>query len=276
MVIDDAADLGAFLRGSRDRADPAQHGFASTGHRRVAGMRREEVAAAAGVSVDYYTRLEQGRETRPSLQVVDALARVYGFARDAHHHLYRLAGLMPTIDMNSVTEAASPQLQQLLDAWPDTPAVVFGHAYDLLARNHLGAALFELFDPEPNLILSIFLDPGARRFYDDWEAAARNGAGALRLAAGESPGDERIEEVLVALDRHSAEFRRLWADPMVSGKDLDFKRLNHPAVGELELTMQSFGVRSAPGQQLIVYHPASGSRSDDGLRILATVAHTVA
>lgn len=274
-MIDDAADLGAFLRASRNRTDPARHGFASTGHRRVSGMRREEVAAAAGVSVDYYTRLEQGRETRPSVPVVDALARVFGYDRDALQHVYRLSGLMPVIELAPSADTASPELQQLLDSWPQTPAVVFNHAYDFLAHNHLGAALFAPFDPETNLILSIFLDPVARRFYDDWDAVARNAVGAVRLAAGEFPGDERLSDILGLLQEHSADFRRLWADPAVRGKNMEFKTFDHPSVGMLELTMQTFEVRSAPGQQLIVYHPVPGSRSDDGLRILGTFAETV-
>ncbi|PJJ72958.1 transcriptional regulator with XRE-family HTH domain [Diaminobutyricimonas aerilata] len=267
-------ELGAFLRASRNRTDPARHGFGGAVRRRVAGLRREEVAALAGVSVDYYTRLEQGRETRPSLQVVDALAGVFDLDRDARQHVYRLAGLMPIIDLAPSGDAPSPELRQLLDAWPHTPAVVFNHAYDVLASNRIGEALFAPFDPERNLLLSVFLDPGARSFYDDWPAAARNSAGALRFALGQVPDDRRLLDVLETLLRHSVEFRRLWDDPEVRGKSMEFKRLNHPQVGLLELTMQTFEVRSAPGQQLIVYHPAPGSRSDDGLRILGTLAET--
>ncbi|SDD96805.1 helix-turn-helix transcriptional regulator [Auraticoccus monumenti] len=265
-------ELGAFLRACRSRTDPARHGFPSTGQRRVQGMRREEVAALAGVSVDYYTRLEQSRETRPSVQVVDALARVFQLDRDARQHAYRLAGLMPVLDLPTSGDAPAPELQQLMDAWPHTPAVLFNRAYDVIAQNRIGEALFAPFDPGTNLLLSIFLDPAARSFYDDWPVAARNAAGALRLALGESPRDPRPNEVRDVLQRHSAEFRRLWADPEVRGKSMELKRLHHPLVDELDLTMQTFEVRSAPGQELIVYHPVPGSRTDDGLRLLGTLA----
>lgn len=268
----DGDGLGAFLRACRARTDPARHGFPSTGQRRVPGMRREEVAALAGVSVDYYTRLEQSRETRPSVQVVDALARVFELDRDARQHTYRLAGLVPVLDLAPSGDLPSPELRQLLDAWPHTPAVLFNRAYDPIAQNRLAEALFASFDPGTNLLLSIFLDPTARSFYDDWTAAARNAAGALRLAAGESPRDVRVQEVVIALQHHSAEFRRLWDDPEVRGKTMELKRLHHPLVGELDLTMQTFEVRSAPGQELVVYHPVAGSRTDDGLRLLGTLA----
>ncbi len=266
--------LGAFLRASRNRTDPARHGFPSTGQRRVRGLRREEVAALAGVSVDYYTRLEQGRETRPSLPVVDALARVFELDRDARQHAYRLAGLMPTFDLSPSDEVPSAELQELLDAWPHTPAVLFSHAYDLLAHNRLGEALFAPFDPGTNLLLSVFLDPGARSFYDDWPAAARAAAGALRLAVGQAPRDPRLRELSDTLHRLSTEFRRLWDDPEVRGKTMEMKRLHHPQVGALDLRMQTFEVRGAPGQQLVVYHPVPGSRSDEGLRLLGALAET--
>lgn len=150
--------------------------------------------------------------------------------------------------------------------------MLFNRAYDLIAHNRLGEALFAPFDPETNLLLSIFLDPAARSFYDDWPAAARNAAGALRLAVGRSPRDPRLPQVVDTLQQHSLEFGRLWADPQVRGKSMDVKRLHHPLVGELDLTMQTFEVRSAPGQELIVYHPVPGSRTDDGLRLLGTLA----
>jgi transcriptional regulator with XRE-family HTH domain len=268
------AGLGAFLRASRDRTSPEQTGLPTGGSRRVSGLRREEVAALAGISQDYYVRLEQGRDERPSVQVIDALARVFGFDRDARQHAYRLAGLMPSIDLPPTNHAAAPELQALLDLWPDTPAIVFDHAYDMLAQNRLGRALFSPFDPSTNLVVSVFLDPAARSFYADWDSAARNSAGALRLASGRVPGDHRIAEVVAMLTRLSPEFSTLWSDPRVSGKTSELKQLHHPLVGPLDLTMQTFDVRSAPAQQLIVYHPAPESVTAERLRLLGSLAVT--
>jgi transcriptional regulator with XRE-family HTH domain len=267
-----AGTLGAFLRASRNASDPERHGFSTTGRRRAIGMRREEVAARAGVSVDYYTRLEQARERNPSLQVVDALARVFAYDRATRQHVYRLAGLMPTEDLAPSDEVAAPELKALIDAWSHTPAVVFTRAYDALAFNRLGAALYAPLDPRRNLCLAVFIDPAARSFYGDWPRMARDTVAALRLALGESPNDPRLQEVVASLTRLSPEFVGLWADPRVHQKAMYAKRLVHPAVGMLELTMQTFDVRSAPGQHVIVYHPVAGSRSDDGLRILDSLS----
>lgn len=267
------SELGRFLRASRGRVSPDAVGLTSASARRVPGLRREEVATLAGVSVDYYIRLEQGRELHPSAQVVAAITRVLRLDPDARQHVYRLAGLMPVIDLTPPRADAAPALRELLDAWPHTPAMVFTHAYDVLASNALGEALFAPVMSSANLVVAVFLNPEARAFYPDWKGTARDTAGALRLAAGTFPGDHRIEEVVQTVSRSSEEFRLFWADPHVVGKTTQAKRLRHPEVGELDLTMQTFDVRSAPGQQLIVYHPHAGTRSSDSIQLLGALAH---
>jgi transcriptional regulator with XRE-family HTH domain len=262
--------LGDFLRASRARVSPESAGLPGGRGRRVDGLRREEVAALAGVSVDYYVRLEQGRERRPSPQVIAALARVLGFDRDERLHLARLAGAMPPVAFGDARREVSPALRALIDAWPHSPAIVFDVAYDPLAHNPLGAALFAPFG-SANLTLSVFLDPAAREFYTDWADTARSTAGSLRHAQARMPGDARVAEVIDILTASSAEFRALWADPFVVGKTVTTKRLRHPGVGPLVLTMQSFEVREAPEQELIVYQAEPGSPSDDALRLLGSM-----
>lgn len=261
--------LGEFLRACRDRVAPESVGLdsATLKGRRVPGLRREEVAALSGVSIDYFTRLEQGRERRPSLQTVNALARLFRLDRDQRLHLARLADAVPAISFEETRPDASPGLVELLSAWPHTPAVVFNAAYDPIARNELGAALFRPFG-SANLALSVFLDPEAREFYIDWPTVARNTAGALRLSTGASPEDPRLHEIVNALRHSSAEFARIWADRSVTGKTSAAKSFSHPQVGRLDLTMQAFDVRGAPGQELIVYHAEAGSASADALQML--------
>jgi transcriptional regulator with XRE-family HTH domain len=264
--------LGDFLKARRAAVLPRDVGLPVSAGRRVAGLRREEVAALAGVSVDYYTRLEQGRERHPSPQVVEALARVLRMSDDQRLHAYRLAGLLPVSPLPASAEVADPALVALLAAWPGNPAIVFGRAYDVLARNALAEALFSHVDGRGNFVASVFLDPAARVFYRDWAAVARSSAGALKLAAGAAPEDPRVRAVVGMLREQSEEFRRLWASGDVTGKTTESKQLRHGEVGELDLMMHTFDVRSAPGQQLVVYHAPAGSPSADGLALLGSLA----
>ncbi len=247
------SELGHFLRSRRGQVDPAHAGMSATGRRRVSGLRREEVATLAGVSVDYYVRLEQGRERHPSPQVLDALGDALRLDEDGRLHLYRLGGLAPRPPAADVGDRVSPQLVALMQTWPDNPALVLGRAYDVLAGNGLGYALFEGFASGPNLLHKVFLDPGARSFYVDWDAAAANTVAGFRVLHAAAPADPRIRTVLGEVSRASAEFRALWERHDVRGKRGGVKHLRHQLVGELVLTMETFDVRSAPGQQLVVY-----------------------
>lgn len=269
-----ATELGHFLRSRRAALSPSQVGLASAGVRRVAGLRREEVALLAEVSVDYYTRLEQGRERHPSGQVLDALAGALQLDDDARAHLYRLAGQSSRPAWAATPERVDPSLLQLMARWPDTPALVLGRAYDVLAGNRLGDALFSGFPFAANLLVTVFLDPASRGFYADWPAAAANTVAGFRLAQGLWGDTPRVRDIVAQVLRDSPEFARLWGRHDARGKTLEVKRFVHPQVGPLTLRMQAFDVRSSPGQQLVVYHAEPASPSADGLALLGSLTAT--
>lgn len=266
--------LGEFLRARRGQVSPETAGVPSHGVRRVPGLRREEVATMAGVSVDYYIRLEQGREQSPSAQVLDALSQVLRLDDEARLHLYRLAGLIPGIDRVILPERVDPELRRLMDLWPDTPAIILGRAYDVLAGNALAYALFDGFQQGPNLMRKVFLDPDARWFYPDWDLVARNTVAGFRVLQGRTPHDPRVREIVAELSRESPEFVEMWERHEAKGKRLENKRFHHREVGAITLRINAFDVRSAPGQELIVYHAEPGSRSAEALALLGTLSAT--
>ncbi|WP_328303481.1 helix-turn-helix transcriptional regulator [Streptomyces sp. NBC_00435] len=245
--------LGEFLRARRAALGPRDVGLVSHGVRRVAGLRREEVADLAGVNADYYARLEQGRERHPSPQVLDALGRALRLGPDTRAHLHRLAGT-PTADQPA-TAGISPALRRLLDGFADDPAFVINATLDILAANPPAEALHSPFAPADNLARMVFLDPAGRDFYTDWNSTARATAAHLRQTSGITPDAPRLRSLVRTLTVHSPDFARLWTTHEVLGKTQDTKRLNHPSAGPLTVTYQSFDVRAAPGQQLIVYQP---------------------
>ncbi|MEV5718236.1 helix-turn-helix transcriptional regulator [Amycolatopsis mediterranei] len=271
MVKDNT--LGEFLRARREQVGPEELGLPAGGSRRVAGLRREEVALLAGVSTDYYVRLEQGRERNPSAQVVDALARGLALDEDASAHLHRLAQPAPARRRRARRpERVSPNLLRLMDGWPATPAVVLGRCLDVLAHNALGQALFAGHAYSGDLIRLVFLDPDAREFYPDWERVAVNTVGGLRAAAGIDPDDPQLVDTVGELSVKSADFRRLWARHDIRQKTHETKRFRHRLVGELELSYEALTVNSAPGQQLIVYQAEPGSPSEAALALLGSLA----
>lgn len=266
--------LGEFLRARRAGLAPRDVGMVSHGTRRVAGLRREEVAVLAGVNADYYTRLEQGRERNPSAQVLDDLARALHLDTDARVHLFRLAGSAPAGETPHTAEGVGPALRQLMDGYPHTPAFVLNRTLDILAANALAEALFTPFDPADNLARMTFLDPAGRHFYRDWERAAQATVANLRQAAGFDPDSPRLRRLVAALGDRSADFTRLWNAHAVRGKTRDAKSLDHPEVGALDLTYQSFDVRDAPGQQLVIYHAEPGGPSAQALGLLGSLHAT--
>ncbi|WP_043727033.1 helix-turn-helix transcriptional regulator [Kutzneria sp. 744] len=267
--------LGEFLRAGRARLEPSEAGLpGDTTTRRVAGLRREEVAVLSGVSADYYTRLEQGRERNPSAQVVTALARALQLGPDARDHLHRLAGLHPGVPGVPPTRV-DPSLVQLLDAFPRAAAYVLGPAFDVLAANRVAEALLSPFGGERNMPRILFTHSAARAVFVEWPLVAGATVHALRLNAGLFPSDPGISALVAELSAESAEFRELWADHTVAGLMRAYKVFVHPRVGRVELTYQTFDVKDAPGQQLLVGTAESLAAQDaiDQLAALASASH---
>lgn len=267
-------ELGQFVRAQRDRLTPADVGLLDGGRRRVAGLRREEVALLAGISVDYYVRLEQGREPHPSVQVLEGLASALRLTDDARDHLMRLAGASPPARRVPVKEAVHPALRHMLEQWASQPALVLGRAYDVLATNDLAEQLFSGFPVSRNLLIELFLDDDAITFYADWEHAARSAVAGWRHRMGVWPGDPRFAEIRDMLLAGSPEFSRLWRENRVQGKSLTSKQFRHSEVGDLTLDMLTFDVRNGSGQQLVVYQAVPDSPSDERLKLLGSLAAT--
>jgi transcriptional regulator with XRE-family HTH domain len=281
MQISTGNALGDFLRASRAGLDPDDAGLVGgRGNRRVPGLRREEVAVLASVSADYYARLEQGRERSPSSQVLDAVGRALHLDSDARGHLYRLAGMNPNLRAGSSRDLVDPALLTLLDSFPAAAAYVLGPTFDILATNAVAAALLSPFatagDEAPlNMLRVLFQHPEAKSVFVEWDVLTRSTVHALRLNAGFDPGNPAILAVVEEMLGIEA-FQTLWEDQTVGGLTRTYKIFMHPAVGRIELTYQTFEVRDAPGQQLLVGTPAAGSPSADSLALLGTMHATEA
>ncbi|MGW4912080.1 helix-turn-helix transcriptional regulator [Streptomyces sp. NPDC004270] len=279
-------DLGDFLRSRRARIRPEEVGLPSHGRRRVPGLRREEVAQLAGVSVDYYIRLEQGRgpggpaRTKSggvSDAVLDAIARVLRLDETEHAYLRTVA----RPGRKGTGRPAGPRVrlgvQLLLDGMDRTPAFVLGRRMDVLAWNTLGDAVngFSRLAPaERNIPRHVFLDPAAADFYPDWAAAAAQTVANLRIDAGRHPDDPRMAALIGELSLKSADFRRLWADHEVKACAYGVKRIQHPVAGLLVLPYETLTVPTAPDQTLVAYTPERGSETAERLALLGSWATT--
>ncbi|WP_116202931.1 helix-turn-helix transcriptional regulator [Amycolatopsis circi] len=271
--MDRGNELGDFLRARRDLVSPGQAGVPDDGTRRsVPGLRREEVALLSGVSADYYTRLEQGRERHPSEQVLDAIARALRLDAHTAAHLFRLAQPPSTTASQVSPQTVAPQLLTLMDHFLHVPATVVGPALDVLAANALSAALYSGFARQDNLLRMVFLDPAAPEFYADWERAARGVVSNFRAASAPFPDDPRIAQVVGELTVRSPAFASFWAHHEVRPRAGEDKHLRHPLLGDLRLRYQGFSVLDAPGQQLFVYTAEPASPSADGLALLGRLA----
>ncbi|MFI9274085.1 helix-turn-helix transcriptional regulator [Kitasatospora sp. NPDC052896] len=263
--------LGDYLRARRAMTMPRDVGYPHDASRRVPGLRRDEVALLAGVSADYYTRLEQGRERHPSEQVLQSIARALRLDDDAAAHLFRLGLPSPWPSVRPNT-TVSPDLRRLMDGMRDVPAFVLGSAQDVLAANAMARELYCGFARYDNLLRMIFLDPFAREFYGDWDKAAGTAVNNLRASSARFPDDERIERVVGELSVRSPVFGALWARYEIRPRTHEDKRFRHPQVGELHLHFEALAVTSAPGQHLSVYSAEPGSASSDALVLLRRLA----
>jgi transcriptional regulator with XRE-family HTH domain len=270
MAVED--QLGHFLRSQRARLTPGEVGLPEIGPRRVKGLRREEVAVLAGVSVDYYARLEQGRERTPSSQMMDAICTALHLGADARDHAYRLARLTSTTPA-VVAEQVSPELRQMMDNVPNAAAYIVNPAFRVLAANRTAMILIGP-DQYDQPVRYLFLNPAARRYFLNWEEVARTAVSGLRLAAGYNPPHSEVAAIVGQLREESREFSTWWDDHTVAGLAVTHKKIHHPEVGRLELSYQTFDVRDAPGQQLVVATAPSASPSSDALALLGTLDAT--
>ncbi|GAA2077148.1 helix-turn-helix transcriptional regulator [Actinomadura alba] len=265
--------LGEFLRARRAQVRPEQTKMAATrGRRRAPGLRRDEVARLAGLSVGHYTRLEQGRERHPTRQTVESLAHALRLDEAAMVELYRLARPVVQRRRPARAEQAGPEVLQLLNDWTVAPAYILGRSHDVLARNRLAAALHNRFIFGDNMLRMIFLDPAGREFFRDWGISARAAVHELRQAARQTPDEQRMRELVGELSITSPEFRRLWAGRDPRGTIPHSGHFFHPDVGELHLRTEIFSMTSPPDQRLIAQPAEPGSRSAEALALLGTLA----
>ncbi|MFI6656672.1 helix-turn-helix domain-containing protein [Streptomyces sp. NPDC050523] len=276
-ALDRRAELSEFLRTRRARLKPEDVGLPDFGrHRRVPGLRREELAQLAGVSVAYYTRLEQGNGRNVSAEVLDSIARALRLTDAEHAHLTHLAKPKQHKKKPPArTQQVRSALRQLLDTMDGSvPAYVSGRRSDILAWNGMAAAVFgdwsELPAHERNWARLVFLKPEYRDLYVEWEQKAYDMVSFLRMEAGCYPDDPRLSALVGELSVKSEEFRRLWATHDVKEKSYGVKRLRHPLVGELTLNFESFRLADDGGLALTTYHAEPGTPSAEALRLLAS------
>jgi transcriptional regulator with XRE-family HTH domain len=281
--MDSRSEIREFLTSRRARLKATDVGLPDYGARRVPGLRREEVAVLAGVSVPYYTRLERGDATGVSDSVLEALARALRLDDAERAHLFDLARaiqpLAPPPRRRRGRQVVRPPVQQILDAITGVPAVLTNSRQDFLAANGLARALFaDLFDghERPNSARFIFLDPRARDLYPDWSSVARDVVGALRSAAGRTPDDRALTDLVGELSTRSEDFRHYWARHDVRWHVSGVKRLHHPRVGDMELRYEGLDVVSDADLTIYAYTAEPGSRSADALALLGTLAATEA
>jgi transcriptional regulator with XRE-family HTH domain len=266
--------IGEYLRARRELVHPADVGVSDlSSRRRVRGLRREEVAMLAGVSSDYYVRLEQGRDQHPSEQVLDALARALQLDEDATAHLRGLATPpAPRRRKAPRAEKVPGGIQQLISSWSQTPAYVYGRYMDVLAVNPLAAALFPYYVKGENLVRAALLDPRVRDIYRDWEHVTETTVAGLRALVGPDVDDPRLNELVGELSVRSERFRQLWARHDARPKRSGTTRIDHPVVGPLELSYEKLPIPDTDRQALGIYHAAPGSASAQALTLLATTA----
>lgn len=274
------SEIREFLSSRRARITPDQAGLpAYGGSRRVTGLRREEVAMLAGVSVDYYIRMERGSLSGASDSVLDSLAGALKLDEAERDHLFALARQANSSSQRKPRTAATsvrPAIEHLLDAITDAPAWVRNGRHDIIAMNRLARALYSPVLASPrrpaNTTRFVYLDPAAENFFVDYDQVARDAAAMLRLEAGANPHDRELIALVGELSTQSALFRTRWASQDVRFHRSGRKRLRHPIVGELDLDFEGMDLTSEPGLRLNVYTAAPGTPTADALKLLASWA----
>jgi len=276
-----STELGRFLRARRTQVTPADVGFApGAGVRRTPGLRREEVAALAGMSIDYYTRLERGKETRPSPAVVDALARALKLDHDEHEHLRALAARAARYAPDppaAPSRTVRPQLKLLLETLRPNPAYITSRTLDLLATNPGALALYAGIEDWPathrNIGRFLFLHPAAREIYADWDNQIRGCVARLRALAGTEPDAPDLAALVGELLLKSPDFARLWERYDVTTRaSAQKKTFHHPHVGTITLGFQGMQLEGTPGQRLGVYVAEPGTPDHDAMILLDMTA----
>jgi transcriptional regulator with XRE-family HTH domain len=283
--MDNRNEIREFLTSRRARITPDQAGLpAYGGHRRVAGLRREEVALLAGVSVDYYTRLERGNAAGASDSVLEALSRALQLDEAEHAHLFDLVhtasgGGAARRPRRPVRQQVRPSIQRILDSMSTTPAYVRNARLDILSANLLGRALYApvltSVEQPANHARFLFLDPSAREFYIEWERQAQDTVALLRTEAGRNPHDKALSGLIGELSTRSEIFRTWWAAHNVRFHRTGIKRLHHPVVGDLSLTYEALDLAADAGLRISAYTAEPGTASEDGLNLLASWAATL-
>src|SRR6266705_5452470 len=282
--MDTRSEIREFLTSRRGRITPEQAGLRTygTGPRRVPGLRREEVAMLAGVSVDYYTRLERGNAGGVSETVLAALARALQLDEAERAHLFDLARGAHAVSgprRRPAKQQVRPSVQRMLDAMTAAPAFVRNGRMDILAANRLGRAFYSQHFDSPhgpaNSARFIFLDPRAIDFYTDWEQVATDAVAVLRSEAGRDPYDRGLSDLIGELSTRSETFRTRWAAHNVRFHDTGVKRFRHPVVGHLELTFETMPLSADEGLMLFVYTAEPGSKSEEALNLLASWTATL-
>jgi transcriptional regulator with XRE-family HTH domain len=263
--------LGEYLRARRELVDPAEVGLRVTGVRRTPGLRREEVATLAGISADYYLRLEQGRDRNPSPQVLEALARVFGLDATATQYLLSLPSARPATRRRARRESVAVGIRQLVET-VELPAFVESRMFDILAANRFATALSPNLRPGENRLRSVFLDPYERELNTDWESTTGGLVASLRASLGTDVEDPRIAQLVGELSLASERFRRVWARHDVKAAVGITLRMHHPRVGALELRCEKLGIGGSGGQLLVIYHAEPGSASARAVARLGSLA----
>src|ERR1700722_13953877 len=282
--MDNGNEIRDFLVSRRARITPEEAGGpADGGNRRVAGLRREEVAILAGVSIDYYTRLERGRASGASDSVLEGIARALHLDEAERAHLFDLARAagpaIPRAPRRPAPQQVRPSVRRILDSMTSTPAYVRNARLDILAANRLGTALFAPVLSGPaqpaNNARFLFLDPAAPDFYSDWERQAQDVVAMLRTEAGRNPHDKGLSNLIGELSTRSENFRTWWAAHNVRFHPPALTRFRPPVVGDLTLTYEALDLAADSGLRISAYTAEPGTPSDDALKVLASWAATL-